>query len=140
LSLRKIVLDTNLYVGWMNAGLYESLMIGPGHVRYLSAVVQMELRIGASRLPARRAIDQLVRAYRASGRLTAPDAALFDEAGRTLRKLKDEGREIRRASLVNDVLIAHSARSLGATVVTADRDFEAIRSFVDVELEMVGPG
>jgi predicted nucleic acid-binding protein len=53
--------------------------------------------------------------------------------------LKDRGREIRRASLVGDVLIAHTARSVGAAVLTSDRDFEAIRSVLDFELEMVGP-
>ena len=139
MNLRKVVLDTNVYIGWLNGGLHEELMSGPGRVRYLSAVVQMELRIGATMLPARRAVDQLARAYRASGRLAAPDAGLFDQAGRTLQRMKEEGREIRRASLVNDVLIAHTARSLGATVVTGDRDFEAIGSVVDVELELIGP-
>ena len=51
---RKIVLDTNVYIGWLNAGLHEDLMLGPGYVRFLSAVVQMELRAGATTLPARR--------------------------------------------------------------------------------------
>jgi hypothetical protein len=41
---RKIVLDTNLYIGWLNAGLHPALMLGAGLVRYLSAVVNMELR------------------------------------------------------------------------------------------------
>ena len=25
----KLVLDTNLYVGWLNHGLYEALVVGP---------------------------------------------------------------------------------------------------------------
>jgi predicted nucleic acid-binding protein len=137
-NLRKVVLDTNLYIGWLNAGLHESVMIGPGLVRYLSAVVQMELRVGATTLPARRAVDRLVRGYEAGGRHVAPARALFESAGRTLRMLKDSGRETRRGSLVGDVLIAHTARSLGAAVLTGDRDFEAIRSVLDFELEMVG--
>jgi len=44
---------------------------------------------------------------------------------------------VRRSSLVGDVLIAHTARSLGASVVTADRDYEAIRSVLDFDLEVV---
>jgi len=135
--LRKVVLDTNLYIGWLNDGLHGRLMLGLGLVRYLSAIVQMELRIGATVLRARRAVDRLARSYRASGRVVAPDADVFDQAGGTLQRLRGAGREIRRASLVNDVLIAHSARSLGATVVTADRDFEAIRSMLDFKLELV---
>ena len=137
MSLRKIVLDTNIYIGWLNAGLHESLMIGPGSMRYLSAVVHMELRVGAATLPARRAVDHLVRGYEASGRHVEPARALFDSAGRTLRLLKDRGLEIRRASLVGDVLIAHTARSLGATVLTSDQDFRAISSVLDFELDMV---
>jgi predicted nucleic acid-binding protein len=137
MSLRRVVLDTNLYVDWLNRGLHESLFVGPGLVRYLSAVVLMELRAGAKMLPARRAVDQLRRAYEASARILAPDAEIFDRAGRTLRRLRDLGREVRKASLVNDVLVAHSARAIGASVFTADRDFEAIRSVLDFDLQMV---
>jgi predicted nucleic acid-binding protein len=97
----------------------------------------MELRVGARTLPARRAVDQLQRAYRTAGRVVAPDAQLFDTAGRTLRALHEMGREVRRSSLVGDVLIAHTARSLGASLVTVDRDYEAIRSVLDFDLEVV---
>jgi predicted nucleic acid-binding protein len=134
---RKALLDTNLYIDWLNQGLHEELMLGRGLVRYLSAVVQMELRVGAKMLPARRAVDQLARAYRTAGRIVVPDAEIFDQAGRTLQKLREGGREIQRSSLVNDVLIALSARTLGATVFTADEDYQAIRSVVDFKLEMV---
>ena len=135
--LRKVILDTNVYIDWLNLGLHEEQMTGPGLVRYLSAVVQMELRVGAKTLPARRALDRVVRAYRAGGRVVAPQAELFDEAGRTLRRLREAGREVRHASLVNDVLIAHSARALGATVITADTDYRAIRAVLDFKLEMI---
>ena len=135
--LRKAIIDTNLYIGWLNQGLHEDLMLGPGLVRYLSAVVQMELRVGATMLPARRALDQLVRAYRAGGRIITPDAEMFDQAGRTLQRLREIGREIRRASFVHDVLIALSARSIGAALLTADEDYQAIRAVVDFKLEMV---
>jgi predicted nucleic acid-binding protein len=135
--LRKVILDTNLYIDWFNKGLHEDLMVGPGLVRYLSSVVQMELRVGATMLPARRALDQLVRAYRTAGRIVAPDREVFDQAGRTLQRLREEGREIRRASLVDDVLIALTARSIGATMLTADEDYEVIRSVVDFKLQRV---
>lgn len=135
--LRKVVLDTNLYIGWLNEGLHADLFVGPGLVRYLSTVVHMELRVGATMLPAQRALDQLVRVYRTSGRLVLPDVEVFDRAGRTLQRLRENGREIRRASLVSDVLIALSARSVGATVLTNDEDFEAIRGVLDFGLQMI---
>jgi predicted nucleic acid-binding protein len=43
----------------------------------------------------------------------------------------------RQASLVNDVLIALSARSIGATLLTADADNEALGAIVDFKLERV---
>jgi predicted nucleic acid-binding protein len=57
--------------------------------------------------------------------------------GRTLQRLREAGREVRRASLVNDVLIALSARSIGATLLTADADYEAIGAMVDFKLERI---
>ena len=62
--------------------------------------------------------------------LTKPDLAL--------RALRLAGREIRRASLVNDVLIALTARRLGATVCTGNTDdFEAIRRVRNFSLRAV---
>jgi hypothetical protein len=57
-------------------------MLGRVLLRYLSAVVCMERRAGAKMLPARRAIDQLVRAYDRAGRLLVPRADVFDLAQR----------------------------------------------------------
>jgi predicted nucleic acid-binding protein len=49
-----------------------------------------------------------------------------------LRELRAKGRETRRASLVHDVLIALTAREIGATVITGDvSDFEVIYELVD---------
>jgi predicted nucleic acid-binding protein len=128
----KLILDTNVYIGWLNYRLHETLAVGPGFVRYLSSVVQMELRAGATTRPARQLLNQLVRAHAVSGRLVAPSPSQFDQAGLTLQALRLAGREIRQASLVNDVLIALTARHLGATLYTGDVEgFEAIRRVRD---------
>ncbi len=139
MKLQKVLIDTNLYIDWLNHGRHENLMLGPGLVRYLSTVVHMELAIGARGLPARRALNQLVRAYRSGERLLVPDADVFVKAGELLQRLRDSGREIRRASLINDVLISLSARSIGASVLTADQDFEAIRGVLDFKLKLIEP-
>lgn len=140
MNLTKVVLDTNIYVDWMNRGTFEEWMIGRGFARYLSAVVGMELSVGARMLPARRAVEQMVRAYEKAGRLLLPGAREFELAGRTLRRLREEGVEVRQASLVNDVLVALSARSIGATVITMDADFRAIERVVTFQLQVVQPG
>ena len=62
----------------------------------------------------------------AGGRVAVPDARVFDRAGRVLQRI-----------LVNDVLIALSARSIGATVVSADTDFKIIETVVDFKLELI---
>ena len=99
----------------------------------------MELRVGAATRPARRLLDQLVRAHTASARLVVPSASVFDEAGLVLRALRMAGREVRRAALVNDVLIALTARQIGATLYTANGDdFVAIRRVRDFSLQVVG--
>jgi predicted nucleic acid-binding protein len=137
-SLRRAVLDTNIYVDWLNTGLHADLVLGRGLARYLSAVVAMELRVGATTRAAQRALDALVRAYSTAGRLVVPRAEVFLLAGAVLPRLRSGGREIRKASLVNDTLIALTCRQLGATLFTADRsDFEAIRTVQDFALEVV---
>jgi len=134
--VKKVVLDTNLYIDWINRGLREDVMLGPGLVRYLSAVVVMELRAGTHTRAGRTSIDQLVRAYASGSRLISPSRLVFDQAGSLLRKLKLAGQDVRSASFVNDVLIALTARLIGAVVLTANlRDFEAIRRFEVFELE-----
>lgn len=137
MKLEKVLIDTNLYIDWLNDGRHEPLMLGQGLVRYLSAIVHMELSVGARSLPARRALNQLLRAYRSGERLVVPDADVFARAGELLQRLRELGREIRKASLVNDVLISLSARSIGATVITSDQDFEAIGAVVDFKLKLV---
>lgn len=136
--MSKVVLDTNLYVDWVSQGLRPELLLTPHLRRYLSAVVLMELQVGATTRPGQRAIASLERAYASAGRLIAPTTGVFSRAGTVLRRLRGEGREIRRASLVHDVLIALTARAIGATLYTLDgSDFEAIRRHEDFSLCVV---
>ena len=136
--MRRVLIDTNVYIDWMNTGSHDAAVIGPGLVRHLSAVVPMELEAGARTLPARRAVKQLGDTFTRLDRLAAPSVASFRQAGPLLRSLRARGREVRRAALVNDVLIALTARELGATVLTNDAsDFGAIQRFLDFSLTVV---
>jgi predicted nucleic acid-binding protein len=136
--MKKAILDTNVYVSWLREGLHEELLVGRNLSRYLSAIVQMELRAGVTTPRAARALDGLFGTYRRVGRVAVPSQEIFDQAGRTLRELRKRGREMRRASLVNDVLIACTARQIGATVFTADAsDFGAIGEVFPFEMEIV---
>jgi predicted nucleic acid-binding protein len=129
--LKRVILDTNIYIDWLNSKLHERLVLGPGYVRLLSTIVLMELWVGATTPRARRAVASLERAYGAAQRLAHPGPAALAVAGRALRDLSKKGREIRQSSLVDDVLIAVTARSIGAEIHTRNaRDFAAIRGII----------
>ena len=122
----------NVYIDWMNSSAHERWVVGGDLVRHLSAVVLMELEAGARTIQARRAVAGLARTFTRVGRLIHPSRDVWARAGTVLRQLRGTGREIRRASLVHDVLIALSARDLGATVITRDAaDHVTIRRFAD---------
>ncbi len=134
--MKKVVLDTNLHIDWINRGLRAEVMLGSGLVRYMSAVVLMELRVGAPTRAGRSAIDRLTRSYSAAGRLVAPSSHVFETAGSALRRLRLAGRDVRSASFLNDVLIALTAQAIGATVLTANlADFQAIQAIEPFALE-----
>jgi predicted nucleic acid-binding protein len=134
--VKRVLLDTNVYVDWLNHGRHEALVMGRGLVRHMSSVVLMELRAGTMTRAAERAVDRLLRAYAAGDRLVTPRASAFERAGAVLRRLRASGREVRRASLVNDLFIALSASTIGATLVTRDvSDFTAIAEHVAVRVE-----
>jgi hypothetical protein len=45
--MQRVVIDTNIYVDWLNSGQYEAVLFQPGTVKHLSSVVMMELWAGA---------------------------------------------------------------------------------------------
>jgi predicted nucleic acid-binding protein len=138
--VRRLIIDTNVYVDWINSGRHGDVLFEGGAVKYLSAVVLMELRAGAFAPSDRRLVRRIHAAFEKQGRVLVPTGAVFDEAGETLRRLQAE-RDYDLASsysIVNDVLIALSARASGAVVVTQnERDFRAIQTIRPFRLEVV---
>jgi predicted nucleic acid-binding protein len=129
--MRRVVIDTNVYVDWINRGRHEEVLFQRETVKYLSAVVLMELRAGAFSLRDRRLLQRLQTAFERAGRILIPSGTVFAEAGDALRRLQaDRGYNIGAShSIANDVLIALSARSIGAAVVTQnERDYRAIQA------------
>jgi predicted nucleic acid-binding protein len=138
--MRRVVIDTNVYVDWINRGQHEAVLFQPETVKYLSAVVLMELRAGAFSPSDRRLLQRLQTAFERAGRVLTPSRGVFAEAGDALRRLQaDRGYKIGAShSIANDVLIALSARSIGATLVTQnDRDYRAIQAVRPFRLVIV---
>lgn len=138
--MRRIVIDTNIYVDWLNRGKHEEVLFQREAVKYLSAVVMMELSAGAFSVRDRRLIRTVTTAFAKAGRILVPTVAIYDEAGDVLRRLQIAQRYTLSGAygLVNDVLIALSARSIGATVITQnERDFVAIQAIRPFKLTVI---
>jgi hypothetical protein len=137
--MRRLVIDTNIYIDWLNAGRHDEVLFQRDTIKHLSAVVLMELRAGACSSADRRLVRRVESAFEKAGRILAPSRSVFAEAGDALRRLQERGFHIEAShSIVNDVLIALSARSIGATVVTQnERDFRAIQAVRPFELRVI---
>lgn len=122
------ILDTSIYIGHWERGLYEELLAGVRRsfiVRH-SAIVLSELRRGAR---TRRSQDLVNGLSRLAAVQWEPTTADWWEAGRLIRDVGDEqGWGLaKRRDFQNDTLIALTARRHGATVVTVNRtDFELL--------------
>jgi predicted nucleic acid-binding protein len=107
----------------------------PGLV--LSAVVASELLIGAQTPDRERALRRgLVEPFRLRRRLHVPSWSTWDRASAIDRKMRRRealrGR-LQQRSFFQDLLIAASARELGATIITLNlADFTLIAQFVDI--------
>jgi tRNA(fMet)-specific endonuclease VapC len=129
----KVLFDTNIFIDYLRADLHADWIFGGVNntIRFLSAVVLMELRLGADTPGRKRAVDRIQAAFPA-GRLIGPLPALFDHAGRLFRTLHGDGSGLAdRLGPVNDLLIALTARQMGATVVTNNlQEFHQIAAHV----------
>jgi predicted nucleic acid-binding protein len=120
----KVLLDTNVFIDYLRADLYADWIFGGVNniIRFLSSIVLMELRIGADTPRRQRAVDRIQAAF-PRARLIAPLPSLFDHAGRLFRTLHGNRSGLDdRLGPVNDLLIALTARQMGATVVTNNLD------------------
>lgn len=133
-------LDTNIYI--------EAFTRGPDHAGFrafhsttlpqliLSAVVVHELRVGARRAPQRRQLDGLIEVFRTRRRLHVPSLATWQLAAsvdQDLRVVGGYAASLAQRSFANDILLAASARELGATIITHNlADFEVIGQVMPV--------
>jgi predicted nucleic acid-binding protein len=118
----RILLDTNVFIDYLRSGRHGTWVWGgrESRIRFLSAVVSLELRVGADTFRRGRAVDRILAAFPAE-RVVVPTAGLFDRAGALFRMLHGSGRGLRdRLAPMNDVLIALTAWRIGATLVTAN--------------------
>ena len=118
----KVLLDTNVLIDFLRAGMHAEWVLS-GHgtiVRFISAVALLELRLGADTPKRKKAVDRLQQAFQ-SGRILGLTPSLLDHAGRLFRSMYGNASGLSdRLGPMNDVLIALTAREIGATVVTSN--------------------
>lgn len=133
-KLRKYVLDSNCFIdATHNAAAraaLETFVLQAAPGLYLSSVVAAELRAGAGRSRATLERDVL-QPYVRRDRVLTPSAQSWDVLGTTLAVLADRDGLVlaqTRRGFLFDILIAHSCREAGATLISANiRDLERIR-------------
>ncbi|MEI9968600.1 MAG: type II toxin-antitoxin system VapC family toxin [Terracidiphilus sp.] len=130
-----IILDTSIVVDQIRTNCHlDRLLALRGLVRN-SSVVLAELWRGISRVTDRRTVDAMERRHQ----VLNPTTSNWLESGQILAKIRDDlGFEPRKLRGMHfDVLIALTARSNGARLITSNRaDFELIREYRDFKLEV----
>jgi predicted nucleic acid-binding protein len=130
-----IVLDTSVVVGDLRTGCYRQRIATLNGVIRNSAVVMAELWRGAVRSAEREFLRALGRKYP----ILTPTERNWLESGEILRKIRaDLGiTPAKLRDLHFDVLIALTARSYGARLITSNRiDFEMISRYRQFRLEI----
>lgn len=79
--MRRLVIDSNIYIDWLNAGRHESVLFRRDVVKHLSAVVVLELFAGAFTPRDVRLVRRIVSTFDRAGRILVPAAAAYEDAG-----------------------------------------------------------
>ncbi|GFP19618.1 hypothetical protein HKBW3S03_01123 [Candidatus Hakubella thermalkaliphila] len=126
----KVMFDTNIYIAWMRERKYEPLMLKYGTVKYLSSIVLMELWAGAKTRQASRLVETLQRPYLKAGRVVPMTVKNYILAGQIISNLPVSYKDvISKSDFVNDIQIALTALSVGASLYTNNEThFEIISS------------
>jgi len=124
----KHLIDTDLYIDLIQTGgtvpivreLYEK--DAPGI--YFSSVVAQELLAGARSPAGKRHIETLLAPFERARRIVTPAHREWKEAGDMLARILDRRPDLKTKlpTLVNDCLLALTARAIGATLYTRNRD------------------
>jgi predicted nucleic acid-binding protein len=136
--LTKVILDTSIYIPFINAGIsHPVLELEYKPLFYMSAVVIEELYTGAFDIVSVRLLDKMYETFKDLGRMVVPEASDWQKTGKVVAKLgqKYGFEEKFLFKITNDVLIAFSARQVGAVVVTFNlKDYSRIKEFVDFKI------
>ncbi len=128
----KVMFDTNIYVLWIREQKYGDLLLKFGTVKYLSSIVLMELWAGAKTKRASRLVETLQKPYLNTGRVIPLTLRDYIVVGQIISGLPATYKHVvKRADFLNDIQIALTALSVGATLYTNNRrHFKLINKFL----------
>jgi predicted nucleic acid-binding protein len=127
------ILDTSVYIDSLRSGRFTKEILDLKFVVRCSAVVLAELSRGARSRPMRRFVDDLAKNLR----VIAPNEREWLQSGRIVNRVVTAKRyDIHKARELHfDVLIALTARRIGAYLITCNiDDFTAVREYLDFNL------
>jgi predicted nucleic acid-binding protein len=130
-----VIFDTSVFIDHLRTGCHEQRIASVTGLIRTSSVVLAELWRGA----AKQAEHEFLRAIEKNHPILVPTEKNWLESGRILAKIyEDTGfTSAKLRDLHFDVLIALTARSYGARLITSNRaDFEMIRSYRKIQLEI----
>lgn len=126
--MQKHFIDTDLYIDLIRAG-DSHLVIREIYERetpgiHFSSIVAQELLAGAQSASGKKLIQRLLRPFEQAKRIVTPTHSVWNEAGNILAEIlrRHPNYRSKLPGFVNDVLLAVSARSIGATLYTRNRD------------------
>jgi predicted nucleic acid-binding protein len=130
-----VIFDSSILIDHLRTDCHSRRMASLDELVRTSSVVLAELWRGATTLHEQAFLSSLERSYP----IFSPTEKNWLESGRILARIQaDRGFEPRKLRELHfDVLIALTARSYGAKLITSNRaDFELIREYRDFELEV----
>jgi predicted nucleic acid-binding protein len=134
----KALCDTSIYIPFINKGMPHPVFAGSASpVLYMSMVVLAELYAGSHDANSIKLVDRLHNTFLSVRRLCVPNNEDWRKTGIIMAKLGQKyGFEAKYISRIqNDILIACSARRIGAFVVTSNKkDFLRIKEFMDFRI------
>ncbi len=127
----KVIFDSNIYISWIRDNQYTDLMLNPYTLKYMSAIVLMELWAGAKNKSNALIVEKLQQVYLKTNRIINFSTNNYINVGKIISEIPNNLKsKITISSFINDIFIAQSAYNIGANLYTENKnDFEIIRKY-----------
>ena len=126
----KCMFDTNVYISFIRDRSHSTELQRRGTVKFLSAIVLMELWAGTKTKKGKKHINQLQKPYMSAGRIITLRTSNFIAMGQFFAYLPSQYNTLaKNAGFVNDVYLAFTTLSIGALLYTEDKThFQIIKN------------